>query len=173
MRHGSPSSWARARAAMRSGNRERILLMSVNSLVPAEPPKQRTAGPTPAARRCYSRAELAAHYASVCAITGPATAVAGPMSRGARIMSAWLWMTRLGSRASGTQALSIAAMPSRFSISRKMRTPPSEESCPPSNVAVISLPPTGDSPGRKRVASVMVSGSSWGIANDTVSTTES
>ena len=48
------------------------------------------------------------------------------------------------------QALSIAAIPSRFSISRKMRTPPSEESCPPSNVAVISLPPMGDSPGRKR-----------------------
>ena len=64
-------------------------------------------------------------------------------------------------------------MPSRFSISRKMRTLPSEESCPPSNVAVISLPPMGDSPGRKSVASVMVGGSSWGIANDTVSTTES
>ena len=71
------------------------------------------------------------------------------------------------------QALSIAAIPSRLSISCKMRTPPSEESCPPSNVAVISLPPMGDSPGRKRVPSVKVSGSFHGNANDTVSTTES
>jgi hypothetical protein len=40
-------------------------------------------------------------------------------------------------------------------------------------VAVMSLPPIGDNPGRKRVASVMVSGSFHGSADDTVSTTES
>ena len=54
--------------------------------------------------------------------------------------------------------LSTAARPSFRSISRRINTPPFDDSFPPSNVAVIVFPPTGDKPGRNSVASVMVSG---------------
>ena len=56
--------------------------------------------------------------------------------------------------------LSTAARPSFRSISRRINTPPFDDSFPPSNVAVIVFPPTGDKPGRNSVASVMVSGDS-------------
>src|SRR5437660_7628635 len=42
----------------------------------------------------------------------------------------------------------------------RINTPPFDDSFPPSNVAVIVFPPTGDRPGRNSVASVMVSGAS-------------
>src|SRR6266699_1098164 len=54
--------------------------------------------------------------------------------------------------------LSTAARPSFRSISRRINTPPFDDSFPPSNVALIVFPPTGDRPGRNSVASVMVSG---------------
>src|SRR6516162_9232872 len=56
--------------------------------------------------------------------------------------------------------LSTAARPSFRSISRRINTPPFDDRFPPSNVAVIVFPPTGDKPGRNSVASVMVSGAS-------------
>src|SRR5438309_8296524 len=59
-----------------------------------------------------------------------------------------------------TCALPISARPSFRSISRRINTPPFDDSFPPSNVAVIVFPPTGDRPGRNSVASVMVSGAS-------------
>ena len=52
------------------------------------------------------------------------------------------------------------ARPSFFSISRRINTPPFDDSVPPSNVAVIVFPPTGDSPGKNSVVSLMVSGAS-------------
>ena len=47
------------------------------------------------------------------------------------------------------------------------------DSVPPSNVAVIVFPLTGDRPGRNSVVSVMVSGAFLLVAYDHVSTTES
>jgi hypothetical protein len=61
--------------------------------------------------------------------------------------------------------------PKFFSISRRINTPPFDDSVPPSNVAVIVFPPTGDRPGKNSVVSVMVSGAL--VTHDHVSTTES
>ena len=60
-----------------------------------------------------------------------------------------------------------------LSISRRINTPPFDDSVPPSNVAVIVFPLTGDRPGRNSVVSVMVSGAFLLVAYDHVSTTES
>ena len=43
-------------------------------------------------------------------------------------------------------------MPGRYSISRSIRTPPSEENCPLSTRAAMALPQTGDRPGSAGVA---------------------
>jgi len=47
--------------------------------------------------------------------------------------------------------------PRPFSISRSNKTPPSDESRPPSNRTCNSLPATGDKPGRYGIVSFMVS----------------
>src|SRR6476619_3543270 len=65
--------------------------------------------------------------------------------------------------------LSTVARPSLFSISRRINTPLFDDSVPPSNVAVIVFPLTGDRPCRNSVVSVTVSGAFLLVAYDHVS----
>ena len=60
---------------------------------------------------------------------------------------------RSGARGSSMHAARRSATLSRCSTSRSARTPPSDESEPPSNLATTDLPATGDRPGRGRVKS--------------------
>src|SRR5256886_14512769 len=55
-------------------------------------------------------------------------------------------------------------MRSRCSTSRRIRTPPSDDNKPPSNVATTDLPQTGDRPGNGSIELIMADGVSqkWG-----------
>jgi len=53
------------------------------------------------------------------------------------------------------QAASRLARRSRCSTSRNAKTPPSEESKPPSNLTSTCLPETGDNPGNGNIGSFM------------------
>ena len=68
----------------------------------------------------------------------------------ARIMSAWLCVVLEGSRVSFMHDERRSDSPGPFSISRNNKTPPSEESRPPSKRACNSLPETGDKTGDMR-----------------------
>src|SRR5271157_4547903 len=56
------------------------------------------------------------------------------------MMSAKLWVICSGARGSTTQAASRSATPRRRSTSRNARTPPSDDSKPPSNLTTMALP---------------------------------
>src|SRR5262249_42779832 len=78
----------------------------------------------------------------------------------AGVMSLELCVMRVPSRSSGMCRLSTAARPSFRSISRRINTPPFDDSLRPSNVAVIVFPPTGDRPGRNSRGYALVPGDS-------------
>ncbi len=73
-------------------------------------------------------------------------------------MSATLWIVRVGSRGSSTQAASRPATSSRRSTSRRLTSPASEDSDPPSKRADTVLPFTGDRPGSGGVVCFMAGG---------------
>src|SRR5208282_3806268 len=60
-----------------------------------------------------------------------------------------------GARGSTMQAASRSATRRRCSTSRKTKMPASDDSSPPSNLAITVLPPTGDRPGSGSIESVM------------------
>ena len=73
----------------------------------------------------------------------------------ARIMSASVWVIRVGSRRSGKQRASRSAMPSRRSAIASSITPPSEVRRPPSKAAVTFLRATAGNENGRRLSSVM------------------
>jgi hypothetical protein len=60
-----------------------------------------------------------------------------------------------GARGSSMQPAKRSATRSRCSTSRSIRTPPSDDKKPPSNVATTDLLETGDRPGNGRIDLIM------------------
>ena len=60
-----------------------------------------------------------------------------------------------GARGSSMQAAMRSATRRRCSTSRNIRTPPSDDNRPASNLATIVLPPTGDRPGSGSIGLIM------------------
>ena len=73
----------------------------------------------------------------------------------ARIMSAKLWVTRIGSRRFGIRRASRSAIPRRRSDNDSSITPPSEVRHPPSKAAVMILHPTAGKLKDRTVSSTM------------------
>src|SRR3984893_17540429 len=71
------------------------------------------------------------------------------------MMSARACVIWSGARGSSIQPAKRSAMRSRCSTSRSIRTPPSDDNKPPSNVATTDLPETGDRPGNGSVELIM------------------
>src|ERR1700730_3057 len=71
------------------------------------------------------------------------------------MMSARACVIWSGARGSLMQPAKRSAMRSRCSTSRSIRTPPSDDNKPPSNVATTDLPETGDRPGNGSVELIM------------------